>query len=55
MKKTYLLSAAHAAENKHLSSGTKSKYWEGKNDYKRKIHEATAMHIESNVISQPSH
>jgi hypothetical protein len=49
------LLAAHAAENKHVK-------WEevkilGKENHykKRKIHEAVAMHIESNVISQPSY
>jgi hypothetical protein len=50
------LLAAHAAENKHHVKWEEVKIL-GKENHckKRKIHEAAAMHIESNVISQPSY
>jgi hypothetical protein len=47
--------AAHAAENKHHVKWEEVKNFGKENHYKkRKMHEATAMHIESNVISQPN-
>jgi hypothetical protein len=52
--------AAHAAnreaENKHHVKWEEVKILGKENQYKkRKIHEADAIHIESNVISQPSY
>jgi hypothetical protein len=47
--------AAHTAENKHHVKWEEVKILGQEDHYKRKIHEAAAMHIESNVISQPSY
>jgi hypothetical protein len=50
------LLAAHAAENKHHVKWEDYKILRKENHCKeRKIHEAAAMHIESNVINQPSY
>jgi hypothetical protein len=50
------LLAAHSAENKHQVKWEEVKILGKENHYKkRKIHETAAMHIESNVISQPSY
>jgi hypothetical protein len=48
--------AAHAVENKYHIMWEEVKILRKENHYiKRKIHEAAAMQIESNVISQPSY
>jgi hypothetical protein len=50
------LLAAHAAENKHHVKWEEVKILGNENHLvKRKIHEAAAMHIERNAISQPSY
>jgi hypothetical protein len=50
------LLVAHATENKHHVMWEEVKILGKENHYKkRKIHEAVAMKIESNVISQPSY